>query len=59
MDGNLESIGVSDAELRTPVDSTNVADPNSNTGRVKHDGNATGDQTRTKTVTDTLYVFFF
>jgi len=59
MDGNLESIEVSDAELQTPVDSKNVADVNSNTGRVKHNGNATGDQTRTKTVTDTLYVFFF
>jgi hypothetical protein len=59
MNGNLESIGVADAEPRTPVDSKNVADPKSNAGRVKHNGNATGNQTRTKTVTDTLYVFFF
>jgi len=59
MDGNLELIGVSDVELETPVDSKNVADVNSNTGRVKHNGNATGDQTRTKKVTDTVYVFFF
>jgi len=59
MDGNLKSIGVSDAKLRTPVDPKNAAGPNSNKGRVKHNGNATGDQTRTTTVTDTLYVFFF
>jgi hypothetical protein len=59
MDGNSKSIGVSDTKLRTPVDSKNAADPNSNTGRVKHNGNATGDQKRAKTATDTLYVFFF